>query len=69
MFRKGQKVSWSWGDGTAHGKVEERFTDKVTRKIKGKSITRKADADNPAYLVRQEDGDRALKSESELSRG
>lgn len=68
MYRKGQKVSWSWGNGTAEGKIEEKFTGKVTRKIKGKSITRDADADNPAYLVVQEDGAKALKSESELSK-
>lgn len=39
----------------------------VTRTIKGSEITRNADDANPAYLVRQEDGDRVLKSHSELS--
>ena len=68
MYRKGQKVTWTWGNGTAEGKVEEKFTEKVTRTIKGKSITRDADTDNPAYLVVQEDGAKALKSESELSK-
>ncbi|WP_336739251.1 DUF2945 domain-containing protein [Aureimonas altamirensis] len=69
MYRKGSKVTWSWGNGTAEGRVEEKFTEKVTRKIAGKSITRNADKDNPAYLVVQEDGAKALKSESELSKG
>lgn len=68
MYRKGQKVTWTWGNGTAEGKVEEKFTEKVTRTIKGKSITRDADTDNPAYLVVQADGAKALKSESELSK-
>ncbi|MCM2503471.1 DUF2945 domain-containing protein [Aureimonas altamirensis] len=68
MYRKGQKVTWTWGNGTAEGKVEEKFTEKVTRTIKGKAITRDADKDNPAYLVVQEDGAKALKSESELSK-
>ena len=65
--RKGAGVSWKWGGGTASGKVAESFTSRVTRQIEGKEITRNADDDNPAYLVEQEDGSRALKSHSELS--
>ncbi|WP_417310445.1 HVA1 family protein [Devosia sp.] len=34
--------------------------------MKGTEVKRKASADEPAYLVKQSDGDRALKSESEL---
>lgn len=67
-FRKGDPVTWNWGSGTAKGTVTEVFTEKVTRRIKGKSITRNASAEEPAYLIRQEDGDRVLKSASELSR-
>lgn len=67
-FSKGDKVSWEWGKGTAEGTVAEKFTDRVTRKIKGKEITRNASKEEPAYLVEQEDGDSALKSESELSK-
>jgi len=65
-FRTGQKVSWSWGDGTATGKIKERYQRRVTRKIKGTEITRNGDRDNPAYLVEQEDGDEVLKLASEL---
>lgn len=65
-FRKGQKVSWSWGDGTATGTITERYTRKVTRKIKGSEITRNGDSDNPAYLIEQDDGDEVLKLASEL---
>lgn len=61
-------VSWKWGDGSAEGKVKEVFTEKVTRTIKGNEVTRNADDDNPAYLIEQDDGDRVLKSHSELSR-
>ena len=67
-FRKGQKVSWSWGGGTATGKIKDRYTRKVTRKIKGAEITRNGDADNPAYLIEQEDGARVLKLRSEVDR-
>ncbi len=67
-FRKGEKVSWTWGKGTAEGKIVERFTEKVTRKIKGSEITRNASDDEPAYEIEQDDGDRVLKSESELDK-
>lgn len=66
-FRKGQKVRWPWGAGTAHGRVAERFERRVQRKIEGKTIVRNASKDEPAYLVEQEDGGRALKSGSELT--
>ncbi|WP_105428662.1 DUF2945 domain-containing protein [Neorhizobium sp. T6_25] len=62
----GNEVAWTWGRSKANGKVARKFTSDVERKIKGKTIKRKADADEPAFLIRQEDGDRVLKSESEL---
>ena len=65
-LNKGADVTWKWGKGEGEGKVAERFTHDVTRKIKGKEIKRKATPEEPAYLVSQEDGGRVLKSESEL---
>jgi hypothetical protein len=67
-YRKGEWVEWNWGAGTGTGKVSDTFTEKVTRTIEGSEITRNADADNPAYMIEQEDGSRVLKSESELSK-
>ena len=64
----GDSVEWNWGNGTGTGKVTERFTEKVTRTIDGNEVTRNADGDNPAYMIEQDDGDRVLKSESELSK-
>lgn len=66
-FKKGQSVKWSWGNGTAKGKVEERFDRRVQRTIKGSKIVKNGTKDNPAYLVEQEDGGKALKKGSELS--
>jgi len=63
---KGTEVEWKYGKGTATGKVEEKFTEKVTKQIKGKKITRNATEDEPAYLVKQEDGAKALKKDSEV---
>jgi hypothetical protein len=67
-YNKGDTVEWNWGSGTGTGTVQESFTEKVTRTIKGNEVTRNADADNPAYLIEHDDGERVLKSESELSK-
>ena len=65
-FRTGTKVTWKWGAHTAEGKIAESFVEDVERTIKGEAIKRKASKEEPAYLVEQEDGGRALKSHSEL---
>ena len=67
-YNKGTKVEWDWGNGTGTGKVQESFTEKVTRTIKGNEVTRKASSDCPAYMIEQEDGDRVLKSHSEVTK-
>jgi len=66
VLRQGTPVSWQWGAHTAYGKVEQAFTRTVSRTILGKRIRRKGTAEEPAYLLRQDDGGRALKSHSEL---
>ena len=65
-LHKGAKVSWNWAGNTAEGMIVERFTDKVTRTIKGTEVTRNASQEEPAFLIRQDDGDEVLKSASEL---
>ncbi len=68
MIRKGSTVQWKWGNGTAKGKVLETFSEKITKTIKGTEVTRKGEEGNLALLIEQEDGDRVLKSESEVER-
>jgi hypothetical protein len=68
MYNKGQRVRWKWGANTATGEVQEHFTRDVTRTLQGSEITRHGSKDNPAYLIKQEDGDRVLKLESELQK-
>ena len=65
-FSEGTKVEWNWGSGTAEGTVRESFTERVERRIAGNNVVRNASDENPAYLIEQEDGDRVLKSHSEL---
>ncbi|MDO1501294.1 DUF2945 domain-containing protein [Winogradskyella maritima] len=68
MIKEGTKVKWNWGNGTAEGKVIETYTKEVTKTIKGNSVTRKGEEGDKALYIEQEDGDKVLKSESEVSR-
>jgi hypothetical protein len=65
-MKKGDKVRWNWGRGQGEGQIIEVFTERVTKTIKGEEVTRNATKDEPAYLIEQEDGDKVLKSRSEL---
>ncbi|KQT69732.1 MULTISPECIES: DUF2945 domain-containing protein [unclassified Aureimonas] len=67
-LKKGDEVEWKFGKGKAEGKVEQTFTEKVTKTIKGKEITRNASEEKPAVLVKQDDGAKALKSKTELKK-
>jgi len=64
--KTGEEVTWSWGEGTARGKIVERFTSKVTKTIKGTDVTRNATSEEPAFLIEQSDGDQVLKSITEI---
>lgn len=66
--KKGDEVSWKFGGETAKGTVVQRFTDTVTKTIKGKKIKRKASKEKPAYLVKTKEGKKALKSEKQLKK-
>ncbi|MAK97686.1 MAG: DUF2945 domain-containing protein [Citromicrobium sp.] len=65
-FQSDQYVQWDWGNGTAKGQIKERFEREVTRTLQGSEITRNGTEDDPAYLIRQEDGDEVLKLGSEI---
>ena len=65
-FQSDQYVKWDWGNGTAKGQIKERFEREVTRTLQGSEITRQGSEDNPAYLIKQDDGDEVLKLGSEI---
>ena len=67
-YSEGDRVEWNWGNGTGTGKVAKVYTQKITKKIDGTEVTRNATDDEPAYLIKQEDGGEVLKSGSELSK-
>ena len=65
-FQSDQYVQWDWGNGTAKGQITERFEREVTRTLQGSEITKQGSEDNPAYLIKQDDGDKVLKLGSEI---
>ena len=68
MIREGTQVKWKWGDGWAEGEVVERREETITRTIDGTEVTRKGSADDPALVIRQDDGQQVLKLASECER-
>ncbi len=67
-FTHGTRVEWNWGNGTGTGKIDRKYTEKVTRTIDGTEVTRNASEDDPAYYITQDDGGAVLKSGSELTK-
>lgn len=65
-YDQGSRVEWDWGDGTAQGEIAKVYTRKTTLEIKGSEVTRDASDDEPAYRIKQDDGDEVLKSHSEV---
>lgn len=65
-YQTGTKVEWDWGNGTGTGKIVKKYTQKITLKLQGSEVTRKASDDEPAYKIEQDDGSEVLKSVSEL---
>jgi flagellar hook assembly protein FlgD len=61
-------VEWEWGQGKGQGYISSRYTQDVTKVIKGTEVTRKATEQSPAYEITQDDGDKVLKSHSELTK-
>lgn len=66
-FALGALVEWKWLGSVIDGVVEEIFFEPVVREIKGKRIKRNGSATVPAYLVRSEAGNIALKLQTELA--
>jgi flagellar hook assembly protein FlgD len=62
------KVEWDWGKGKGRGKVTSRYTSNISKTIKGTEVSREASEQQPAYEITQDDGDKVLKSHSEVSK-
>jgi hypothetical protein len=62
----GANIQWKWLGNIIDGKVEEVFMGPIEKEIKGKIIKRNGSVEKPAYLVRSEAGNIALKLHTEL---
>lgn len=67
QFKKGSKIQWKWLGRVIVGEVEEVHLEPVIKVIKGKRIKRNGSVEKPAYLVKSEAGNLALKLQSELA--
>jgi len=67
-IRSGTTVRWKWGTSWAEGTVAEVHHDSLSRTTKGHTVTRNGSDDNPAYVIKQEDGTVVLKLSSEVER-
>lgn len=65
-YTENERVFWKWMGREIHGVIVESFMGPVEREIKGKIIKRNGSVDKPAYLVRSEAGNYALKLHTEI---
>jgi hypothetical protein len=65
-YKQGSNVKWKWGKGCSKGHVLEIHDTRVHKQLKGTKVIRNGTKDNPAYLIKQDDGSHVLKLESEL---
>lgn len=66
-MRKGTQVSWKYGTGTATGKIEEIYKEAIEKTIKGSKIHRNGTPENPALVIVQDNGDKVIKLQSEVT--
>jgi hypothetical protein len=67
-MKKGDNVTWKWGKSEAEGKIVNKHEEPVSKTIKGAKVKRNASKTEPAYEIQQKDGDKVLKSESEIKK-
>lgn len=65
-YKKGSRISWKWAGGVINGTIEEIYQGPIEKEIKGKMIKRNGSVEKPAYLVKSEAGNFALKLHTEL---
>lgn len=66
-YKINDKVSWKWAGGIIIGHVEEVHFAPIEKIIKGSRIKRNGSVEKPAYVVKSEAGNIALKLHTELT--
>jgi len=67
-YKIGDHVSWKWAGGVVKGQVEEVHFAPIERVIKQSKIKRNGSVEKPAYVVKSEAGNIALKLHTELEK-
>lgn len=67
-LKKGDQVEWKYGKSKAAGKVTELHQDDVSKKVQGKTVKRKGSAQEPALVIKQDNGKEVIKSASEVTK-
>ena len=67
-FAIGENVTWKWAGGVIMGQVEEVHFAPIEKIIKGSRIKRNGSVEKPAYQVKSEAGNIALKLHTELTK-
>lgn len=65
-FSIGDKIQWKWAGSLIRGTVVEVHFGPIEKIIKEKKIKRNGSVEKPAYLVKSEAGNMALKLQTEL---
>lgn len=67
-IKEGDKVSWKYGNGIGEGKVTEVHTTAFEKEVQGKVIKRNGTPEEPALLIKQDNGHEVVKSVSEVEK-
>lgn len=68
-MKKGDIVTWKWGKNEAEGKIIKEHDEPVSKNIKGTKVKRNASEEEPAFEIEQDNGNKVLKSASEIKKG
>lgn len=66
VFQVGDRVQWSWGEGEAVGVIQEIIKEPITLELRGTMVRCEGSEEDPAFLIRQDDGDELVKRSSEV---
>ena len=65
-MKAGDQVGWQWGKGIATGEVLEVRSERTQVESKGKLISRNGTSDDPAVIIRSDNGSTVLKLAHEI---
>lgn len=66
-YKVGSSVKWKWMGGYVDGTIVEIHFGPIEKELKGKKIKRNGSVEKPAYLVKSQAGNFALKLHTELT--